>query len=54
MVEELEWETEVIINGGLIQSITYDKLCFRNTLNFFNAPLASLPKMMGIEGAKKG
>jgi len=54
MVEELNWEPDIIMNGGLIQSITYDKLKFRDTLNFFNAALASLPKMMGIEGAKKG
>lgn len=44
----------LIMNGGLIQSITFNKLCFQDALNFFNAPLASLPKMMGTEGAKKG
>lgn len=54
MVEELKWEPEIIMNGGLIQSIKYDKMVFRDTLNFFNAPLSVLPKMMGIEGAKKG
>lgn len=54
MIEKKEWTPEVILNGGLIQLIKYDKLSFKDSLNFFSAPLASLPKMMGIEGAKKG
>jgi len=54
MVEKLEWEPDVILNGGMIQHIQYGRLIFRDTLNFFNAPLSALPKMMAIDGAKKG
>lgn len=54
MVEVLHWEPNVIMCGGLIQSMQYDRLTFRDSLNFFNSPLSALPKMMAIQGAKKG
>lgn len=45
---------QVILRRGMIIDIRYDKLIFRNFLNFFNVPLSALPKMMGIGDVKKG
>lgn len=54
MIEKLRWDPKVILCGGLIQSMQYERLIFRDSLNFFSCPLSALPKMMGIQGVEKG
>ena len=54
MIREKGWTPEIVHNGSKIMSMKYKNLHFKDTLNFFNTRLASLPKMIDIPEAVKG
>ncbi|XP_065207231.1 uncharacterized protein LOC135836366 [Planococcus citri] len=51
----MSWQPELILNGSKIMQIAYKKkVVFRDTLNFFQKPLKSLPSMFGLQNIAKG
>ena len=45
---------EQVHNGGKIVMLNFDRICFIDSLSFFQMPLSSLPKTCGLTELKKG
>lgn len=54
MLQKKQWEPEMILPGNKIIQMSYLRLIFKDSLNFFHTRLAALPKMFAIEDYAKG
>ena len=45
---------EQVRNGGKIMQLNFDRICFIDSLSFFQMPLSAFPKTFGLTELKKG